>query len=163
METNLKKRPVVFLFVGLFNALLDFGFYTLLASVILKNTDIAVIGLISGTFALISAFTTHSLVTWRGRSITTKTLLKFIVFTGLGMWALRPLLLSMFIVIKPVYVWLYSISQHINLPFTYDFVAQTGAFGFMIIILTIYNFLTYERFVFSEAKSTTTHTDQETH
>lgn len=150
------KRPVVFLGVGIFNTLLDFGFYTLLTLTILGGNDhIAVAGLISGTFALICAFLTHSFITWRGSHISHKTVLKFIVFTGFGMWVVRPLLLSVFIRLDGLYAWAYDISQSIKLPFSHEFIANTGAFGFMILIVLAYNYFTYDRFVFAKSTSRT--------
>ncbi len=150
--------------VGILNTLLDFGFYTLLTLTVLRSdSQIGLAGIASGTFALVCAFLTHSLITWRGSHIGPKTLAKFFVFTGFGMWVIRPLLLALFIQLNGLYQWVYGISQALDLPFSYDFVANTGAFGFMVIILLAYNFLTYDRFVFnksSDASSGGALTDQ---
>ncbi len=148
------KRPVVFLGVGIANTLLDFGFYTLLTLTVLRgHGQIALAGIISGTFALLCAFLTHSLITWRGRQIGAKTVGKFVVFTGFGMWVIRPLLLTWFIMLGGFYAWVHGISQGLHLPFSYEFVANTGAFGFMAVIVLIYNYVVYDRFVFGEAKA----------
>jgi putative flippase GtrA len=148
------KRPLIFLGVGVANTLLDFGFYTLLTSTVFKGGEqIAVTGLVSGTFALIIAFLTHGLITWRGRHIGPKTLLKFFMFTGFGMWAIRPLLLSIFIKLEDLYAWTERLLDDIGLPFSYDFVANTGAFGLMLVILLVYNYIVYERFVFKPART----------
>lgn len=148
------KRPIVFLGVGVFNTLLDFGFYSLLTLTALKGADqIALAGLVSGTFALLCAFLTHSLITWRGAHIGMRTIVKFIIFTGFGMWVIRPALLALFIKLTGLYTWAHGLSETLHLPFSYDFVAHTGAFGFMVIIVLTYNFLVYDRFVFNKKSS----------
>lgn len=143
------KRPLVFLGVGILNTLLDFAFYTLLTQTIFQgNGLIMTAGIVSGTFALICAFITHSLITWKGREKNKSTIIRFIFFTGFGMWIIRPILLSIFILMTPVYDFAYGISSALGLPFTYDFIANTGAFGFMVVIVLIYNYIVYDRFVF---------------
>lgn len=150
------KRPFLFLAVGIFNTLADYLFYTFLTQVILTSpSSLALAGVISGTVALAVAFTTHSFITWRGRHITGKTLIKFVLFTGAGMWILRPLLLVLFVNLGWLYTWAYSVSQTIGLPFSYEFIAKSGAFIFMAIVLLIYNYLTYDRFVFNSKSNDT--------
>lgn len=143
------KRPAIFLAVGIINTLLDFSFYTLLSQTVFKES-IGLAGLVSGTISLFIAFLTHSFITWRGTEVSRKTLLRFFVVTGFGMWIIRPFLLSVFIMLSPLYNWAYSVSSTLSLPFSYDFVAKTGAFGFMVIIVLIYNYFTYDRFVFKK-------------
>lgn len=143
------KRPLIFLGVGILNTLLDFAFYTLLTQTVFSNNDqIAIAGVVSGTFALACAFTTHSLITWKGRHKSKGTILRFVLFTGFGMWVIRPILLALFINLTPIYDLAYSISSALTLPFTYHFIANTGAFGFMAILVLLYNYLVYDRFVF---------------
>lgn len=145
-----RKRPALFLLVGILNTSIDYLFYTFLTQIIFTSgQSLALVGILSGTVALIAAFATHSLITWRGRKITRLTLIKFILFTGFGMWALRPTLLVLFFNLQGLYQWVHSISQTLHLPFSYDFIANTGAFGFMVVVLLIYNYLTYDRFVFN--------------
>lgn len=147
-KTN--RRVLTFLIVGTVNTLLDFAFYTLLASVLLPNSSMLQIGIISGTFALVCAFLTHSGVTWRGHKVHKGTILRFFAFTGFGMWILRPLLLSLFIKLTPLYAFATILLNKIGIPFNQGFVTNTGAFGFMVVILLIYNYLTYDRFVFKK-------------
>lgn len=143
------KRPYVFIAVGVFNTILDFSFYTLLTQTIFKDQDqLALAGFVSGTLALVSAFLTHNFITWKERPASHTTVIKFFAFTGFGMWVLRPLLLGMFIHLKSVYDIVYQLSEALNLPFGYDFIAKTGAFGFMVIVVLVYNYSVYDRFVF---------------
>lgn len=148
------KRPAIFLGVGVFNTLADFAFYTLLTSLVFTEPNqIAIAGLVSGTFALICAFVTHALITWRGSHINYRTLAKFIAFTGFGMWVIRPLLLTVFIKPGGFYAWFHSISDSIGLPFSYSFVSNTGAFGFMVVLVLLYNYFVYSKFVFNVSRT----------
>ena len=156
------KRPLVFLSVGIVNTLLDFGFYTLLTGVFFEQeSQIAIAGLISGTFALLIAFLTHGLITWRGAHLSRQALIRFFIFTGFGMWVIRPLLLSLFIKLSGVYRAADQLLDKVGVNFSYDFVANTGAFGLMLAILLVYNYVVYERYVFT--KSTTDRTGPENH
>lgn len=134
------------------NTVLDFAFYTLLTQTVFKDS-LGVAGIVSGTIALFIAFLTHSFITWRGAEVSRKTLLRFFIITGFGMWVIRPILLSIFVLFSPLYTWAHSISIIVGLPFSYDFITKTGAYAFMVVIVLIYNYLTYDRFVFQRKKS----------
>lgn len=146
-EKIAQKRPLVFLAVGVINTLLDFLFYTLLTQTVFSS-NIALAGFVSGTVALVIAFLNHAFITWRGASIDRQTPVRFFIVTGFGMWVLRPALLWLFTQPQQIYEWLYSISSSMGLPFSLDFITKTGAFGCMVIIVLIYNYFTYDRFVF---------------
>lgn len=155
VQTDKKsKRPIIFLGVGVFNTVADFAFYTLLTALVFTEPkQIAMAGLVSGTFALICAFMTHALITWRGSHINYKTLAKFVAFTGFGMWVVRPLLLIVFIKLGGFYTWVHAVSDSLGLPFSYSFVSNTGAFGFMVILVLLYNYFVYSRFVFNVSRT----------
>lgn len=156
--TTKKYRPITFLAVGLLNTLLDFLFYTFLVFVFFpQSKDIWIVGLISGIVALACAYTTHQLITWRDHPASKMTLVKFFVSTGLGLWIIRPLLLLWFIHFTSLYTFVFSLLA--PLGFSYDFIASTGAFGFMVVIVTIYNFIMYDRFVFTKRHHTGQGTD----
>ncbi len=153
MSKDISKRPLVFLGVGILNTLLDFIFYTLLTLTIFTDKDsIALAGVISGTFALICAFLTHGFITWRGRNLKPSTIMRFFLFTGFGMWVIRPVLLAIFIHLTPLYDFAYSVSSAVGLPFSQEFIANTGAFGFMAVLVLIYNYVVYDKFVFTDTK-----------
>jgi putative flippase GtrA len=153
------RRPLTFFGVGILNTILDFLFYTALVVFVFGgNEQIGLIGIISGTFALICAYTTHRLITWRDRPATTKTLISFFVFTGIGLWIIRPLLLVILIQMTALYTFIHGILQAIGLPIGYELVASTVAFGIMAAIVMVYNYIVYSRFVFK-----TNGTEQETH
>lgn len=148
------KRSHIFLFVGVFNTLADFICYTLLTLFVFKNpSQIAVAGVVSGTIALIIAFLTHSLITWRDRETTAITVIKFFIVTGFGMWVIRPLLLGLFVHFSFLYNFVHTLTTNLHLPFSLTFITNTGAFGFMTIVLLVYNYFTYDRFTFSNRES----------
>lgn len=129
--------------------MLDFLFYTFLSQVIFRDaSSIILVGFISGTLALVIAFLTHSLITWKGRQISVATVLRFFLATGFGMWVLRPLLLKLFIGLSSLYGWAHTITDQLGVTLSYSFVANTGAFGFMVVLVLIYNYVAYDRFVF---------------
>jgi len=155
-----KKRPVIFLIVGAGNTLLDFSFYSLLTAIVFtRPNQIALAGVISGTFALTCAFTTHAFITFRGHQVSKMTIVRFGIFTGFGMWVIRPLLLTIFIRLQGLYNWAYSVTQKLHLPFHRSFVAHTGAFILMTILVLVYNYYVYSRYVFK----TYPRTDLENH
>jgi len=145
------RRPFTFLGVGIFNTVIDYLFYTFLTQTLLTDPkQIGLAGILSGTFALLCAFTTHALITWRGSRISNKTLAKFFILTGFGMWVMRRLLLSAFISLSALYAWCQQIFQKIGLHFDESFIANTGAFGLMVLVVLVYNYFVYDRFVFKE-------------
>lgn len=145
------KRPLIFLGVGIINTLLDYLFFMFLTQILLQPPEqIGIAGIISGTFSLVCALLTHSLITWRGARISRKTVFKFIAFTGFGMWVIRPVLLSLFASFGLLHAWVYAAISTANLPFSYDFVVNTTAFGLMVVILLIYNYVVYDRIVFKQ-------------
>lgn len=157
-----KKRPLVFLGVGTFNTLVDFSFYTFLTSTAFRNGHhIALAGFISGTFALICAFLTHGFVTWRGSHLSRQTLVKFVLFTGFGMWVIRPALLSWFIHWRLLYVSTKNLIDHSGIHLSYNFISNTGSFALMLLIVLTYNYFTYERFVFTRKKPSLSHIEPE--
>lgn len=157
------KRPLVFLGIGFINTLLDFSFFTFLTVLVFKNdNNIALVGIISGTFALICAFITHSLVTWRDKHIDYRVFIRFIIFTGFGLWVIRPILLTLFIKLTIIYNTVYDFNVSLHLPFSLKFIANTGAFCCMIIIVLVYNYFVYARFVYKHDKPLNENSDSST-
>lgn len=150
-KNSTNKRPLVFLGVGVLNTGLDFLFYTLLTTLIFRNgSHIALVGILSGTVALLIAFTNHSLITWRDKPITHFTMLKFFLFTGFGMWVLRPILLYVFIKMESLFTGTKHLLDQVGVHFSYNFIANTGAFGCMVIVVLLYNYFVYSRYVFTD-------------
>lgn len=154
LEKLMRHRPILFLMVGLLNTTLDFLFYTILIHSILPSPDqIFLVGIITGTFALLCAYTTHRLITWRDKHTTRTTILKFFIVTGFGLWVIRPTLLAWFITFTPLYTKLNSwASHHTGITIDNYTVASTCAFLAMALIVMIYNYFMYARFVFIKSQ-----------
>lgn len=143
-----KHRPIIFIAVGILNTLVDFLFYIFLVSVFFpKNEDIWIVGVISGTLALVCAYLTHRFITWRDRPVTKLTAIKFIGATGLGLWAIRPFLLAWFITWTPLYKIMHEVISPF-IPISYTLIESTGAFCLMVVVIMTFNYLVYSRFVF---------------
>ena len=140
-----------YLFTGTFLAVFNYGFYTLLANVVIKNNDLIWLStLICTSVTTILAFLLHSKITWKEREITKASIYKFFIWNALLAIAISPLLTQLFSFITPLYDFAFHISSIMHLPFTYDFILTTGAFVLTAIVTTILNFLFYDRFVFGK-------------
>lgn len=149
---NKSRRPIIFLAVGIFNTLADFLVFTLITQTIFEQ-NIALAGFLSGTLALLVAYATHSKVTWRERSMSRISILKFFVVTGFGMWVIRPTLLLIFSRMVTAFDFSHKISSSLGLPFNYGFIVNSISFCLMVIVILIYNYLSYDRLVFNETKN----------
>lgn len=148
-----KKRSVTFLAVGICNTLLDFLFYTALVFIIFSPGEhTLLVGILSGVFALSSAYITHRFITWRDQNTSKKTILKFFIVTGLGLWLIRPTLLVLFTNLTPLYQLIHTLTAPLGLSL--DFITATGAFGLSAALVVVYNFFVYDRLVFTDGRRT---------
>lgn len=113
-------------------------------------SQILLVGIISGTFALGCTYTTHRLVTWHDKHASKITLVKFFGFTGFGLWVIRLILLSWFISFTPIYSLVYKVTEKLSLPLSNHFIATTGAFFMVVVVIMAYNYIVYSRFVFTK-------------
>lgn len=158
--TKQNSRPIIFLAVGLLNTAIDFVFFSTLAF-FLGNDNIALVGFISGILALFCAYITHRLITWKDRSVSKLSIVKFFVVTGFGLWVIRPILLFLFIKLTDLHNWAWRIGDFVAPGVvSYDFVASSVSFFMMVVIVMVYNYFLYSRFVF---KDKPTGTDQGIH
>lgn len=146
------RKKFVFLGVGIFNTLTDFISYSLLMYVLpASNMKLTTVGVVSGTIALCVAFLTHSRITWRGAETGRGIFVRFLLVTGFGMWVVRPILLNIFVHFTLLSDILYKLSYTLAEDMvTRTFIQNSVTFLLMTIVLLIYNFLTYDRFVFSQ-------------
>ncbi len=155
---NTVRRSGIFLLVGGFNTLVDFCVYTLLIHILPEGpSQIAIVGILSGSFALILAFFTHSLFTWKDRHIGALAIVKFFVITGIGMWIIRPLLLVVFVYLSSLLVPVDFFFNNFGVSISQSFIINTSAFLLMTLVMLVYNYLAYDRIVFS--KKTISDTD----
>lgn len=150
---TLFRRIVIFLLVGGMNSLLDFIFYTVVTTWILPGGgQIILAGLVSGTVALVIAYLSHRYITWREKHVPRSAVIRFFVATGFGMWVIRPFLLWLFSKPTSVSTAIVTLGNGIGVHLSLAFVRNTVAFLAMTVIVVVYNFVMYQRFVFVEAK-----------
>lgn len=156
MDKDIKtsKHATRYLFVGITLTLFNYGFYTILANIIINNNDFIWLSTFISTAATtILAYILHSKITWKERSVTKRSIVRFFIWNVILAIAIGPWITQLFSFLTPLYDFAYNISQTLNLPFTYDFVLTTGAFILASIVTMILNFLFYDKFVFGEPKS----------
>lgn len=151
---NKHRKKFIFLGVGILNTAIDFIGYSILMYVLpSSNIKLTLVGILSGTIALCVAFFTHSRITWRGIESRKGVFLRFLLFTGFGMWVIRPLLLNLFSHFTVLSDLLYKLAHPIfGNVLTYTFMSNSVNFILMTAVLLIYNFLTYDNFVFKKDK-----------
>ena len=149
-QKNGDKKFFKYVVVGCTITLIDFLIYTLLMAVVFaENVDMAgVASVISGIIATCVAYLLHGNITWKNRDPGKLGVVKFFAWNAFMVILLRPLMSFGFKSLTGLYQFAYMISSAIHLPFTYDFVENTGLFVLMTVVTMTLNFLCYDRVVF---------------
>ena len=148
------QHAVRYFFVGVGVTVFYYILYTLLSILIIKNNDyLWLSAFIATVFATIVAYIAHSKITWKERTITKRSLIRFFIWNAILAVAINPGLTQLFSLLTPLYEFAYNIFQTLHIPFSYEFTLTTGAFVLTAIITMILNFLFYDRFVFGKTKS----------
>lgn len=155
LESNDKtsKHAVRYLIVGAGVTLFNYGLYSILANLVIKNNDLLWLAtLISTVITTIVAYILHSKITWKERNVTKYSIYRFFIWNAI-LAIVGPGLTQLFSFITPLYDFAFNISQSLNLPFSYEFILSTGAFALTSVVIMILNFLFYDKFVFSKTNS----------
>jgi putative flippase GtrA len=155
-KTQLLKQKVTgevgrFGLVGILNTLLDIVLVNVLTQ--LAGMDLVLAGIISGTVAMINSFIFNQRFTFKVKKVSPVQTLYFFAITMFGLYVIRPLILQLF-----TKQWLtpgefvYSVTSSLSLPFSRSFDINNFALGMAILVVLVYNFLMYRRFVFTEDK-----------
>lgn len=148
-EVKTSKRANRYFIVGLLLTFFNYGLYTVIANLIIKNNDFIWVSTLISTFVTtIVAYISHSKITWKEREITKTAIYKFFIWNLVFAFAVAPLITQLFSFITPLYDLTYNICQAIHINFTYDFIQSTGAFVLTSAVAMIINFLFYDKFVF---------------
>lgn len=140
--------------IGIILAIFNFGTYSILANLIVKNNDFLWLStFISTALTTILAYTLHSKITWKERDPGKSGIYKFFIWNILATVLINPLFTQLFGLITPLYDFGFNISQSLQFPFSYEFIQSTGAFILTAIVTMIINFLFYDKFVFDKTKS----------
>lgn len=151
VDVKTSKHAGRYLFVGIAITVFNFGLYSLLTNIIIKNNDLLWLStFISTAITTIVAYIAHSKFTWKERNVTKHSIIRFFIWNALLAVAIGPGLTQLFSLLTPLYEFAYNISSALHLPFTYEFVLTTGAFVLTAAVTMILNFLFYDRFVFGK-------------
>ena len=137
--------------VGILNTLVDVVLVNILTQLI--GLDLVLSGIISGTVAMINSFVFNQRFTFKVHKTTPTKVFYFFAITMFGLYVIRPLILQFF-----TKQWLtpgefvYSVTSSLSLPFSRSFDINNFALGMAILVVLVYNFLMYRRFVFTEDK-----------
>lgn len=153
-EIKTSKRAGRYILVGIAITIFNFGFYSILANLIINNNDYLWLStFISTAAATIVAYILHSKITWKERPVSKSAIYRFFIWNAILAVAIGPWLTQLFSLFTPLYDLAFSISETLHLPFTYEFVQSTGAFVLTSIVVMILNYLFYDKFVFQKSKS----------
>lgn len=145
------RHKTRYLIVGISLTLFNYGLYSILSNLIIKNNDFLwAATLISTLVTTLVAYLAHSKITWKERNITKTAKYKFFIWNLILAFAVGPWITQLFSLFTPVYELAYNIFQNMHINFSYDFVQSTGAFVFTGIVTMILNFLFYDKFVFGK-------------
>lgn len=154
---SLKKstvRPFVYFIITVTLIVINFIFYTIFARLFFNNNDtLWLSSLFSSAITTIAAYFFHSKITWRDRSISNSSIIRFFIWNLALTIAINPGFTWIFGLIKPLYQFIFNISTNINLPFDYDFIESTSIFIIVNIVIMIINYLFYDKFVFNKNKN----------
>lgn len=150
-DVKTSRRASRYFVVGLLLTVFNYGFYSILANLIIRNNDFLWLStLISTIITTFVAYVSHSKITWKEREITKTAKYKFFIWNLMFAFAIGPWLTQLFSFITPLYDLAYNICQGINLGFSYDFVQSTGAFVLTSLVIMVLNYLFYDKFVFGK-------------
>ena len=144
---------VRFAIVGVSNFLVDFIIFNLLVRFTPELSAIWA-GIISGTAAMINSFIFNKNFTFRAKKLATFKLVMFFVITAAGLYVIRPIIIYFF---TTVWLWpsqvAYNITTALKLPFSQDFDTKNLALLMAILVVLVYNYLTYKYYIFKDEKS----------
>ena len=153
-DVKTSKHATRYVFVGIGITLFNYILYTVLANLVIKNNDLLWLStLISTGITIIVAYIAHSKITWKERNVTKHSIIRFFIWNVLLAVAVGPWLTQLFSLLTPLYEFAFNVFQAIHIPFSYEFVLTTGAFGFTSLVVMILNFFFYDRFVFGKPKN----------
>lgn len=137
--------------VGVLNTLVDVVIVNILTHFL--GLDLVLSGIISGTVAMINSFVFNQRFTFKVHKTTPTRVLYFFAITMFGLYVIRPLILQFF-----TKQWLtpgefvYSVTSSLSLPFSRSFDINNFALAMAILVVLVYNFLMYRKFVFVDKR-----------
>lgn len=156
-QTDVKtsRHAIRYLIVGILVTGFNYALFAILSNLILRNNDLIWLSnFIATAVTTIVAYFAHSRITWKERTVTKHSIIRFFIWNAMLTVAIAPGLTQLFSLLTPLYEFAYNITSAIHLPFSYEFILTTGAFVLNSIVIMILNFLFYDKFVFGKKKVT---------
>ena len=152
-DVKTSKHAFRYLIVGICVTGFNYALFAVLSNLIIKNNDLIWLSsFIATAITTIVAYLAHSKITWKERTVTKHSIIRFFIWNAILTVAIAPGFTQLFSLFTPLYELAHNITSAIHLPFTYEFVLTTGAFVLTSIVIMILNFLFYDRFVFGKQK-----------
>jgi putative flippase GtrA len=152
-DVKTSKHALRYLIVGICVTGFNYALFAVLSNLIIKNNDLIWLSsFIATAITTIVAYLAHSKITWKERTVTKHSIIRFFIWNAILTVAIAPGFTQLFSLFTPLYELAHNITSAIHLPFTYEFVLTTGAFVLTSIVIMILNFLFYDRFVFGKQK-----------
>ena len=146
------KRTSKYVVIGIILTLFNFGVYTIIARFIINNNELLWLSNLIATFiTAILAYILHSKITWKERNPGRSGVYKFFAWNLALAFAISPFLTWIFGLMTFIYDFAFNISSALHLPFDYNFIQSTGAFGFTALVTMFLNFFFYDKIVFGKA------------
>ena len=149
-DVKTSKHAIRYFIVGVCVTGFNYALFAVLSNLVIKNNDLIWLSnLIATAVTTIVAYFAHSKITWKERTVTKHSVIRFFVWNAM-LVALAPVLTQFFSIFTSLYEFAYNITSAIHLPFSYEFVLTTGAFAFNALVIMVINFLFYDKFVFGK-------------
>ena len=154
-DVKTSQHALRYLIVGICVTGFNYALFAILSNLVIKNNDLIWLSnFIATAVTTIVAYFAHSKITWKERTVTKHSIIRFFIWNAILTVAIAPAFTQLFSLFTPLYEFAFNITNAIHLPFTYEFVLTTGAFALNSIVIMILNFLFYDRFVFGKKKAT---------
>jgi len=148
------QRVGKYTLVGIGIILFNYALYAILANLIINNNDLLWLSnFIATAITTIVAYFAHSRITWKERTVTKHSVIRFFIWNAILTVAVAPGFTQLFSFFTPLYDLTYNICINIHLPSSYEFILTTGAFVLTSLVIMILNFLLYDKFVFGKTKT----------
>ena len=153
-DVKTSKHAIRYLIVGVLVTGFNYALFAILSNLIIKYNDLIWLSnFIATAVTTIVAYFAHSRITWKERTVTKHSIIRFFIWNAMLTVAIAPGFTQLFSLFTPLYEFAYNITSAIHLPFSYEFILTTGAFVLNSIVIMILNFLFYDKFVFDKRKN----------
>ena len=152
-DVKTSKHAFRYLIIGILVTGFNYALFAILSNLIIKNNNLIWLSnFIATAITTIVAYFAHSRITWKERTVTKHSIIRFFIWNAIITVAIAPGFTQLFSLLTPLYEFIYNITSAIHLPFSYEFILTTGAFVLNSIVIMVLNFLFYDKFVFGKAK-----------